>query len=79
MEVAFEQGGVYDLKKLLAAFDCRSALHERGCGGRVRVIQLLHQMTAFLCNYKKKKTVSKMKLKRNAKDSEALCLQTCVR
>lgn len=42
MEVALEQGGVYDLKELLAAFDCRRALHKRGCGGGVRVIQLLH-------------------------------------
>lgn len=53
MEVAFEQGGVYDLKKLLAAFDCRRALHEWGWSGRVRVVQLLHQMTAFLFNLKK--------------------------
>lgn len=50
MEVAFEQGGVYNLKKLLAAFDGRCALHKWGRGGGVRVIQLLHQMTALLCN-----------------------------
>ena len=48
MEVALQQGGVYDLQELLAALDGGGTLHERGGGGRVRVVQLLHQVAALL-------------------------------
>lgn len=48
MEVALEQCGVDDLKEFLAALYGWRSFHERRRGGRIRVIQLLHQMTAFL-------------------------------
>lgn len=48
MQVALEQRGVDDLQELLVALDGRSSLHERRGGGRVRVVQLFHQVAALL-------------------------------
>lgn len=49
MQVTFQQGGVDDLQQLFAALNRRRSLHERRCGGGVGVIQLFHQVAAFLC------------------------------
>lgn len=38
MEVTFEQCGIDDLKEFLAALDGRCSLHERRCGGGIRVV-----------------------------------------
>ena len=48
MEVTLQQSGVYDLQELLAALDGGRSLHEWRGGGRVRVVQLLHQVAALL-------------------------------
>lgn len=48
VQVTLKQRGVDDLQQLLAALDGRCSLHERGGGGRVRVVQLLHQVAALL-------------------------------
>lgn len=49
MQVTFQQGGVDDLQQLFAALNRRRSLHERRRGRGVGVIQLFHQMAAFLC------------------------------
>lgn len=49
VQVTFQQGGVDDLQQLFAALNRRRPLHERRRGGGVGVIQLFHQVAAFLC------------------------------
>lgn len=48
MQVAFEQCGVDDLQELFAALDSGGPLHKRRGSRRLRVVQLLHQVAAFL-------------------------------
>lgn len=54
MQVTFEQGGVDDLQEFFAASNSWRSLHERRRCGRVGVVQLFHEVAAFLCGKIKK-------------------------
>lgn len=56
MQVTFQQGGIDDLQEFFAALDGGRALHERRRCRRIRVIQLLHKVAAFLWGQIKKNT-----------------------
>lgn len=83
MQVTLQQRGIDDLQQLFAALYRRRSLHEWRCCRTVGVVQLFHQVTAFLSPQKKKLKIFVLVLMFHISAAEGqMCLdvpQTCVR